>query len=87
MRIPDIITYLTGADYLSAKMKQENRLLIQASRSLEPILPIEAGFKTAARIYAERLKEFFIYPVIVASRLTGLDAAAKVISKKNTSKA
>ncbi|MFA5933291.1 MAG: hypothetical protein WCV81_03470 [Microgenomates group bacterium] len=68
-----LLSYLTGADVIKEHLKQEKDVLKKAT-GRDDALPLEAGLKTAAQIYWQRLDLMAKYPAVLAVRLSGLPA-------------
>ena len=73
--------YVVGADHLSGAISEERRLIEEASGRSDA-LPIEAGARTATKVYGRRLRTMATYPAVLASRVSGLDAASRAIRHK-----
>ena len=85
MRFKEALSYITGADYLGDAIQSEKDLLREATGE-EHSLPLQADLKTSATIYVKRLKTMVVYPVVLASRVTGVDAAVRCIKGKHEPK-
>lgn len=77
-----MLLYLTGADYISKHLKYQDELVRDSTGSDEEKLPIETDPKTAIRVYADRLRMVVEFPVVLFSRVTGIDAAIRKIRQK-----
>lgn len=71
MRIMEILSYFSGADYLRDHYRHQDRLLTQSTGNREALLPLDGDAKIAAQIYADRIRMIFEYPVIIAARMSG----------------
>jgi hypothetical protein len=80
MEIIKALTYFTGADYFQKRLGKE-KVKIMQSTGQQNMLPIETGPRTAINIYANRLLNMLIYPAILASRITGVDATIRTVKK------
>lgn len=78
-KIMDGVSYIIGADYLADRLLREQEMLEQATGKPGPHLPIEGGIRVAGLIYAGRVRDMFIHPLLVATRVTGVDAVARRI--------
>lgn len=87
MKPKEALFYLTGADYLKRHLDHQQRLLAENTGSDEPHLPFDGDLKTAGRVYADRLRTMIEYPVVVAARVTGVDAALRKVREQLTKEA
>jgi hypothetical protein len=76
------LAYLSGADYLNKHFKYQQRLLRENTGRNEPLLPTEGDLKTAAKVYADTARMSVGYPIVLAGRVTGVDAAIKQVRKQ-----
>lgn len=80
MKALEVATYLTGADHFIRHYRRENALL-RGETGTALSLPTDVRLSTAGRIYLERVKTMIVYPAVLVIRLTGLDLAARAVSK------
>ena len=79
MKPKEALSYLTGADYLKRHKGYQQRLLAENTGSNESHLPLDGDSKTATRVYSDRLRTIAEFPLVVASRVTGVDLALKKV--------
>lgn len=79
MKPKEILSYLTGTDYLKKHSDHQQELIAENTGSDEPQLPLDADLKTAVRVHADRLRTLVEGPVVIASRITGVDAAVRKV--------
>ena len=74
MRVIEFLGYLSGFDVFKKQYRKERELLrvIEESKG-GPALPIEGGLEVIAKIFASRLMTIYQYPLIMASRVSGID--------------
>lgn len=77
MKLQEALLYLVGADYLKEHIADQQRLLAENIGNEKPHLPLDGDLKTAGRFYLDRLRTVVEYPVVVASRVTGVDATLR----------
>ncbi len=86
MNLRETLIYLTGADYLKMHLNQQQAMLAQNIGNNELHLPLEEDFKTAGRVYADRLRTIVGYPLLMASRLTGIDTIVRKAKQQRSTK-
>ncbi len=82
MKLKEALTYLTGADYFKRHFDYQQQLLAENIGSDGPHLPFEGDLRTAARVYADRLRTMVEGPVVLASRVTGVDLALRKVREQ-----
>lgn len=78
-----MFSYLAGLDYLKKHADFQDQLARNNGSDTQMSLPLEMGCDTGARIYADRLFTIFGYPLILALRLSGVDAIVKKLHFPN----
>lgn len=69
-----VLSYIVGADIIREHFKQEREIIKKATGKDDATI-FDAGFKTSAQVYWQRLDLIARYPAILAARLTGLAPA------------
>lgn len=78
----EAISYFIGANYLKRHIDYQQSLLAENTGSDESHLPLDGDLKTAGRVYADRLKTMVEYPVVIAARVTGVDAVLRKVREQ-----
>lgn len=79
MNSREVLSYLAGTHYLKRHLDYQQRIPAENTGSNEPHLPFDGDVKTAGRVYVDRLRTMIEYPIVVISRLTGVDAVIRKI--------
>ena len=83
MQALEFLKYVSGTDLFQYQDRRERVLLRHVEERKGGIsLPIECGIEVAVRIYAGRLKTVAQYPLVLVSRITGLDYLYSKLTKK-----
>ena len=76
MRLKEKISYLLAIDYLKGGRNIEKALMAPVEKKIGGhALPTEGGLETAMRIYLNRLRVVYGYPVHLFLRWSGIDKA------------
>ena len=76
MKVRDTISYLLAFDHWKGYNRRERALMESLEEKLgRPSLPIAGGLEFTTRVYTDRLKVFYGYPVKLFLRLSGIDYA------------
>ena len=72
MKVLDSIKYMVGIDFLQRRLQKEKQLK-RGSKGTKDILPTECGLDTMAKIFGLRARTMVEYPLVVSTRVTGID--------------
>lgn len=76
--IKPALVYLTGADFISERLHEEDELLRDAT-GIDNALPLDASPTVVAELYSRRLLNAAEYGGTMLLRLTGIDAIRKAL--------
>ncbi|MAG47313.1 hypothetical protein CL617_01800 [archaeon] len=78
-----LLEYLLAYDVMIESFEYEDKLKKPfEEKAGHPLLPTETDFYTALSIYTNRVKNGVKYPIVLASRITGLDFLIRKIEGK-----
>jgi len=94
MSLKGSLRYLAGVDYLEKMLEREDLLRREGSPLTETFenippklrLPTQCDIGTMVSIYGLRAKSMFAYPLVLASRWTGVAAMYKKYQERRASK-
>ncbi|MDO8570426.1 MAG: hypothetical protein Q7R97_02475 [Candidatus Daviesbacteria bacterium] len=73
----EVCLYLTGLDFVMQRAADEQKVLSEAVGDTELHLSFDAGFNVGVRVFANRVRTMLEMPIVVASRITGVDLAVR----------
>jgi len=81
MKLKETIKYHAGVDIIEKHYQREQRWLAQGRDFEGPYLPLEGSFTAAIKTYADRWVFWVEMPLVVISRLPGIDAVVKLVRR------